>query len=254
MISDTEQEVIVDVAINDLPSESYFRIALQQSAGKQYFGYMKNDKGDWVKIDSSQDCKNYYHVYNVNTNSITLVTKIGQDNSDGLNNGQYSLKVRRYTATCSSSTDSDASMIQVNLPSPTSMDTPIPTPTKVPTPTHTPTPTKIPTPTRVPTPTKVPTITKVPTVTQTIVATKIPTNVPTKISVLAASTSAMPTSFLSASVAASATPIKQKEKEVLVKGATTNYGAIIPFVVGGLFFLACGILIFIRNRRKNDYE
>lgn len=253
MISDNNQEVVVDVAINDLPSESYFRIAWQKSAGKPYFGYMKNNNEDWVKIDSSQGCQNYYHVSDINTTAIILVTKIGQDTIDGLNNGQYSLKVRRYTANCASYTDSEASILQVNLPVPTPTDMPIPTSTR------TPTPTKIPTATKSPTATKTPTVTL-----KNGSELKVPTSIPTKTSVLAAeikreelddeeaSDAAIPSPLLKASP--SATKKEEKKKEVLVQGATTNYLFGGSVIVGGLFLGACGILIFVRNRRKNDYE
>src|SRR3989344_7276290 len=66
-ISSVEQEVTVNININDLPSESYFRVAWQESSGKPYFGYIKNNNGDWIKIDSSQDCKSYYHVTDLTT-------------------------------------------------------------------------------------------------------------------------------------------------------------------------------------------
>lgn len=125
-ISYSEQEVTVNVNINDLPSESYFRIAWQESSGKPYFGYMKNNNGDWVKIESSQDCKNYYKISDLTTTSLLVVIKIGEENT--INNGPYLLKARRYTASCSSYTDSDPVSIQVNLPISSPSPTPSPSP------------------------------------------------------------------------------------------------------------------------------
>lgn len=82
-VSYNEQEVTVNVNINNLPSESYFRIAWQESSGKPYLGYMKNNNGDWVRVESSQDCKNYYKVSDIATTSLTLVTKVGEENIIG---------------------------------------------------------------------------------------------------------------------------------------------------------------------------
>ncbi|GIW61414.1 MAG: hypothetical protein KatS3mg089_0266 [Patescibacteria group bacterium] len=146
-VSSNDQEITVRLTLVDLPSESYFRIGWQEASGKPYFGYVKNNTGEWVKVDASQDCKNYYHVSDLSTQSLVLVTKVGQENA--VDNGEYLLKARRYTASCSSYTDSEPITVQVNLPTPTST----PTPTSPPEPTSTPT--RIPTPT--PTSTKTPT-------------------------------------------------------------------------------------------------
>ncbi len=42
-ISSKEEEIIVNLAINDLPNDSYFWVAFQKNDGGNYFGYMKND-------------------------------------------------------------------------------------------------------------------------------------------------------------------------------------------------------------------
>jgi len=157
-----EQEISVNASMSGLPSESYFRIALQKSSGDSYFGYMKNNAGDWVKIQAAQDCKNYFKISDLTTSVLSFNTKIGDDNV--INNGSYTLKLRRYTASCSSYSDSNAVVIQINLPTPTPSPPPDPTPseraaTPTPNPTQTPTaaPTKSPSPR--PTPTKTPTAT-----------------------------------------------------------------------------------------------
>ncbi len=150
-ISSNDQPVTVKLIITDLPSESYFRIAWQEASGKPYFGYMKNNDGEWIKVDSGQDCKNYYYVSELSTQSLVLVTKVGQENA--VNNGDYLLKARRYTASCSSYTDSDPITVQINFPTPTPTPTPTPEPTS--TPTQTPTPTSTPTKTPTPYPQKI---------------------------------------------------------------------------------------------------
>ena len=91
-VSDSEQEVSVTISLTDLPSESYFRVGWQESSGKPYFGFIKNDNESWVKVESSQDCKSYYKVSDLTKQSITIITKIGQDNTP--TNGSYLLKAR----------------------------------------------------------------------------------------------------------------------------------------------------------------
>jgi hypothetical protein len=160
-ITSTEQEVQATASINDLPSESYFRISFQQSSGKEYFGYMKGSAGDWVKIMTGQDCHNYFKVSDASTSALSLIVKIGDDNSP--DNGDYTLKLRRYTSSCSSYSDSNAVSLTINIPTPTPPATPVANPTPTPTPTKTPTP--VPTPTSTRTPAPIRTFTPAPTVT-----------------------------------------------------------------------------------------
>ncbi|QQG41006.1 MAG: hypothetical protein HYV37_01640 [Candidatus Levyibacteriota bacterium] len=137
-VSSSGQEVTVNISINDLPSESYFRVAWQKSSGETYFGYMLNNNNDWVKVESSQDCKNYYKISDLTTTSLTIKTKIGEENT--VNNRSYLLKARRYTTSCSSYyTDSDPVSIQVNFSTLTATPTQVPFPTQIKTPTPIPT-------------------------------------------------------------------------------------------------------------------
>jgi hypothetical protein len=123
------------------------------------------------------------------------------------------------------------------------------------------TPTRTPTPTKQPTPTKSPTTTKVPT------ATKKPSLIPSPTTILAktidsksdeldqtgeiASNEVIPTSILGASISAIPTHTQKKEKKVIVKDAASkNPTLFIPLIVGGLFLLACGILIYRRWKEK----
>lgn len=156
-ISTNEQEVTVTASISGLPNPSFFRIAWQKASGDTYFGYVKNNSGDWVKIETDRDCRNYYSVSDVNTNSLTLIAKIGDDNNPV--NGSFTMKLRRYTATCGSNSDSAPFPVEINLPTPTPTQTPTPTPapTNSPTPAPPATPTTSPTKSPVPRPTATPT-------------------------------------------------------------------------------------------------
>jgi hypothetical protein len=106
---------------------------------------MKNNINDWVKVETSQDCKNYFKISDTATTSATFVVKVGENNQ--VSNGSYSIKLRRYTSTCASYSDSDAHPIQINFPTPVptqpaqvaSSSTPIPTKSPTPMPTKTPT-------------------------------------------------------------------------------------------------------------------
>lgn len=128
IVTSNEQEVSVSTSLISLPSASFFRVAWQSADGGSYFGYIKDNSGSWVKVTSSQNCANYYSVTDTNISSLSLVTKIGDDYVP--ENGNYVLKVRRYTSTCGSYLDSNSYPIEINLPVLSS--TPSPTPTSEP--------------------------------------------------------------------------------------------------------------------------
>lgn len=138
-VTSKSQEVGVVLDIVDLPSESYFRVAWQKETGDPYFGYIKNNNGDWVKIEAlTGDCSNYYNVTQTGSSQITLITKIGEDTD--LTSGDYLLRAHRFTLGCSHTASTNTASINVTLTSPTA--TPTPEPTNTPTPTNTPSPTK----------------------------------------------------------------------------------------------------------------
>src|SRR3990167_11372362 len=92
-ISSKDQEIDVDLNIIDLPSESYFRVALQKESGGSYYGYVKNNNGEWATIQSlSGDCSQYYKVSDTSTTSLKLQFKLGETEID---NGNYNLKAHR---------------------------------------------------------------------------------------------------------------------------------------------------------------
>jgi hypothetical protein len=162
-VSAKDQEVEVALSITNLPSESYFRVAWQEEEGSSYFGYDKNNNGNWVKIKSlSDDCTAYYKVSQTGNSQLTLLTKIGEE--EGITSGVYLLRAHRFTTTCKSNEPSTNMMeIAVNLSTPTPTEAPVNTPTPIPTPTAMPTvsaPTstpKPPTPTSTTSPTPLPT-------------------------------------------------------------------------------------------------
>jgi len=133
-ISSKDEEVIVELSITDLPSESYFRVALQKSDGTDYFGYMKNDLGEWVKA-SDKDCSKFYHATDTATTNLEILLKIGDYEVES---GVYNIKAHRYTSSCKSNTAAINSFpIEIALPTntPTPKSSPTPTSPFLPTPT-----------------------------------------------------------------------------------------------------------------------
>ena len=156
-VTDKNQEISVPLTVTDLPSgDSYFRVAFQKNTGDSYFGYMKDNSDNWVKITSplAEGCNKYLLVAGPGDKILTLRLKIGDDNEP--ENGAYSVVAHRMTSGCSSS--GQKSPITIELPI-----APTPTPTPSPTPSPTPTQTLVPSPTPTPGPTNTPTSTTTPT-------------------------------------------------------------------------------------------
>jgi hypothetical protein len=140
-----------------------------------------------------------------------------------------------------------------------------PQPTATPTQPPQPTATNTPRPTHTPTPTKTPTLTKNPTTTtaksaSTVKDSKSLAKADSSLEGAEISTidiSGMPTAVLGSSIAAtkSITPVKRPGKEeILVKGSTTNTNktTAIIFIAGAVFFLACGILVYWKIKKKQE--
>lgn len=232
-VSSKNDEVEVVLSITDLPSESYLRVAWQEGEGKQYFGYVKNEKDEWVQIKSlGSDCSNYYHVTNTGTFPLTLKTKIGEDKE--LTSGTYLLKAHRFTTGCSDRASENSVEISVNLPEPT--PTPSPTPTQESEPTATATPTPQPEASHSPTPkpTKKPTATPTPT---------------PKSGVLGEESEIEETTFLLSELGEESEEQKKEETEKQKKGI----GQWLPPIMigGGVILIGVAAFPFIYPRLKN---
>ena len=230
------QEMDVNLSISNLPSgDSYFRAALQKESGS-YFGYVKNNNGDWSAIQAlSGDCAIYYKISDVSITSLTLKFKLGDDVLT--DNGSYKIRAHRFTSTCKSYTEATNYLdIAINMPTPTPTPTPTPAPTSTPTPIPTPSPTNTPTPTPTKTPTPAPIHTSVPTPKETSLT-----------DVLGETTQeggySLPTDTGSS---IENTPIPNKSEDT-----TNNWFQKISIFVGIVFIVACAILTFriIKNRK-----
>jgi hypothetical protein len=224
---------------------NYLRVDLYKEGTTNYFGETFNGSS-WY---GDSDGKQYFPVTIPNDNPFIVQARIGDtipSTYDGT--GEYKLRIRRYTASGNYNNDeakTSAIPIAIIFPTPTV------------------TPTNSPTPTKTPTPTKVPTQTKAQTVTKSASPTKVATIVPTKliavnikspqisISKNNATDTAYPTAVLGARISIS--PTKSPDKKVLVKESSNNATVIASsLIVGGIFILACAILIFFRIRKQES--
>lgn len=265
-ISSGSQEIDVSLIINSLPSESFFRVALQKESGGSYYGYVKNNNGDWSAIQAlSGDCSAYYRVSDTSTASLLLKFKLGEDIV--VENGSYNLKAHRFTSTgnCSYTKATNDYAVTVLLSTPTSTPTPAPTNTPAPALTSTPIPTTTPTPTKTPTPTPKSVSGGGSSSTSTPKPTSPPTTAPTKILALssqAAGGSGNINTAVSPTATSSPTPIKSgptkkptptpiKSGQAAILGVTQNNLSKILIGLGIIFLATCGIIAF-RSFKKED--
>lgn len=236
-----------------------------------YFGYTKNNLGEWYNAEPTLDHTQLYKVIMQSDGTWVGSIEVKPDisNSKYKGTGNYNFKIRRYTSTGQSSTwaETVSQIAIVSSVAPTSY--PTSSPTQAPTPTRTPTPTKTPTSTPTVKPTATP---KIPTPTKT----PIPTPSPIKsqpTAVLIASTvsestqEALPTSILGESTESAEnnlspmnTPkitISPFAKETKVFENDTDNLSKILIGIGVIFLISCGILAFrgyMKNRKENNYS
>ncbi len=243
IINSLEQEVEVKLNMTDLPSESYFRVAWKKEGSSTYFGYVKNQDGNWAKIGTlSSDCKNYYKVSNTGTTTLTLATKMGTDSNS--ETGNYLLKAHRFTSSCASNSGSENELtVALNLPTLTPSSTPTPVPTPTPTPKSLPTPTPKSSPARSVTPN----IAGGPTPTPTLVAT------PPVLAQIAPSQS-QDAGSAGQIVQARVSPVVSARPSPTVLGVATsksNWLAVVVVAIGGAIFVAA---VYLLVRRAGTME
>ncbi|MBW7960002.1 lamin tail domain-containing protein [Patescibacteria group bacterium] len=134
IIRSVDDEILVNLNVTDLPKGgSYFRVSFQKP-DSGYFGYLKNDKEEWVKIGALKDnCLNYYFAEG-QTFSLKIPLKVGSD--ENIDSGPYFVKAHRYTTGCSYTLASNTVFPSVQIEIPTPTPTQNPTPTTVTTPTN----------------------------------------------------------------------------------------------------------------------
>jgi len=233
---------------------NYLRVDLYKDETTNYFGETFNGSGWYGGSDGTQ----YLPIAISGDNTYTVQGRVGDTipkDYDGT--GNYKLRIRRYTAGGNYTNDeAKVSAVSVVLVFPTAVPSPTPTsiPTKTPTPTKEPTPTKI-SPTVKPATNVVSTqnVTKIPSSfhpSDTPVQTQITSIKKAVLSAKTASADAIPTSILRASISATPTVSQSKKKAVLINGVSQNNTYVGIFVVAGVLFIACGILIYRRKRQN----
>jgi hypothetical protein len=224
-----------------LSGTNYLRIDLFKEGTSNYFGETYNG-GSWI---SSSDGTQYFPI------TITsgmpwngqIQGRVGSPSKteyDG--NGNYKLRVRRYTASGNYNSDeANENIVSIAIVYPTQTPTVAPTtePTKVPTPTKTPT----------PSPTKSPTDTPLPT---KKVAPTSKVNSTTKESQFSLTGTQKNMQILGEKTSTyDIVPTINLNQKVQVAGVSDISFGTVLVMIGGVFLLACGILAFYTYKKKN---
>lgn len=262
-IADNESFFVnVYLSISSSAGNSYYiRAAFSHpDSSTSYFGYTKNNTGNWYNATSPIDKTQFYKVTMGTDNqwSGTIEVKPDPDSSSYKGTGSYNFKLGRYTESGSTVKwcDDEATGCSIESVSIMASATPTSVPTNTPIPTNTPTPTKTPTPTPTTKPTATP---KAPTPTKTPTSTPIKSQ-PTAVVLIAndvqeSTRGALPTSILGESTeSADNTKIKisPPAKEAKTFENTQNNLSKILIGIGVIFLIACGILAFRSYKRHRE--
>jgi len=164
----SEDVISVDINLTDVTmancpeSKCFFQGFLRQAESDNYFGFTKNNTGDWIPYQSSPVSSyilaNYLYceVQDSSCSIAGVQMKYNSDDSKYNGPGEYELKFGRYTGQSNSQAGDFSNILSVNLtsatPTPEPTNTPTPDPTDTPEPDPTETPTPKPTKTSTPTP------------------------------------------------------------------------------------------------------
>lgn len=169
-------EVTIDVSITGLTSSSclngscYLQAAFSSPSPIRYFGFTKNNKGEWYEYTGSPGSSNIQSTFfafepvgGIWSGQLTI--KINSENPNYKGPGEYNLKAWRYSGKSDSYSGDSDNTLSINIEGPTIIPSPTPIPTPSPSPSPSPTPTR--TPVRSPSPTPIPTPKKSTTITYT---------------------------------------------------------------------------------------
>jgi len=175
-----ENEMVnVDVSLSGLTTSScassscYLQAGLKNFRTDRYFGFTKNDKGDWIVYNSSTDKttiqSTFFTFSPINGNWTGKISaKADPNDTDYEGPGSYGLRLWRYTGNSDNSAGDPTNELSITLTgptlTPTNTSTPTQTPTDTPTHTCTPKPTNTVTPTLTNTPTVNPSTTLTPSI------------------------------------------------------------------------------------------
>ncbi len=245
-----DQEFTISVTITGAAgnTDNYLRAAFYSDTSKtSYFGYTFNHLGSWYNGSPSPiDPHNFLQIKidSSGTWSGDLKAKPDTESSYFKGNGNYYFKIGRYTANATSVTDwSTASLLSIAFPTPTFTPSPTPNPT--------------PSPTRVSTPKPTPTYKPTPT---SVKATYIVTTIPSTQKLagesgkaITVTTEDIPTSILGEGTKAAITTTSAKKdiesEETKVLGSQGNNIAKFLIIIGVVFIILCGILVFLALKK-----
>jgi len=132
--SDQSFPVAITISGGSSGKNYYIKLGFQKESGANYFGYTKNNNGDWVNIDDSLE--KFFRIELDNEGSwvgqIEIKPNIESTGFDG--QGNYYLKLCRITEGGSETWYTNGSVITINQTSeitPTTALTPTPKPTEV---------------------------------------------------------------------------------------------------------------------------
>lgn len=222
-----EQEATIDVKVSGaaVNTVNYLRAAFYPDSTTSYFGYTFNHNNEWYNGASPIDPKKFLQIQISGEGTWSGKLKIKPDITSPYfkGNGAYLLKVGRYTANGTSVTDwstsTEIAIIGVD-PTATPTNTPVPQPSNTPVPTNTSTPSKVP----------------------TLTPKSTPTN-------RLASPSAQITVTQSSVLGITNEPTKPLSNPQNTK--QQNLLAPLAFGGAGLSLASCGILLFLKKKRKN---
>lgn len=245
-------EVEVDVDLRGAADDTiyYLRIAFTHPDRPAYFGYTQNNNGSFVKYADT-----YNNFFQLTTNqegswSGKLRGKVDCEDNDFKGNGNYILKVGRFTASGKSHDWSDNNLtLEIQGASSTPTATP-----SVPKPSSTPKP-----PTSTPKPASTPKATITP---RPVISMVTPTPIPQKSAIINIQTKTAPAPSQSEDVlgvsslllveSSKATESVEKAKDLL-PSAKVNYPILASLIFGGLIFCLAAFITGIlktKNRKK----
>lgn len=253
-ISDNQSFTInVTLSINNSAGKSYYiRAAFSHpDSSTSYFGYTKNNTGDWYNGEPKIDKTQFYKVIMDEGDQKTFTIEVKPDSESTFykNKGPatYNFKLGRYTELgtsptwCDNKTTYSTGYCNIASISISSASTPTPTPILSPILTPTPTPSPTPTP-KTPTP-------KPATPKPTATSTPKPTAISVKIS-KDIEESPLPTVLPAATRSAIPSP-SPTPKQIETKVASENNFQKILIVVGLIFIISSGFW-FIRSLKKDE--
>lgn len=238
-------EITIDASLSGLTSSSclngscYLQAAFTTQEQNKYFGFTKNNNGDWyeyVSPPSTSNIQSTFFAFQPVSGSWSgqLTLKINPESPNYKGSGTYNVKAWRYSGKSSSAAGDSDNILAVDIQSP-----PTPSPTPIPSPSPTPTP--IPTPKKSSSSTSQPSLkpSVVPS-TSTTFSTLPSPKVSNKTAVAGVTKISSPSS---------ATPLVKTLSQ-----KQNNFSPLI-FLGGGLILVACSYIIYEivkQVKRKND--